>query len=288
MFYFQLMGGLGNQMFQYAAAKSLSLKRDIPFKVDFNDPYIQVKRKYNLDVFRVDPSFASNKELKLCKPKIKFEKRLWLLMGRNPSNKLFKEKQDFCFDEDFFRCPDNSYISGFWQSEKYFIDISDQIRKDFEFINLPSMENKKVLDQILNSESVSIHIRRGDYVSVEKTNMLHGLCGIEYYHKAIELISNIEKNPVFFVFSDDIPWAKENLKIPYQTCFTDINLEGCAHEDLRLMSKCKHNIIANSSFSWWGAWLNQNKDKNVIVPSNWMKNVLTIETDLIPESWIII
>lgn len=287
MYVVQLMGGLGNQMFQYAAVKALSIKRNIYFKIDFDDPYIHAKRRYNLDVFKLDALFANKKELNFCKPKTKFIKRWWMLTGRNPSNKLFSEKKEFHFDENFINCPDGSYIRGFWQTEKYFADISDQIRRDFIFRNPPDQLNSRTLSQIQSSNSVSLHIRRGDYVTVQQTNKLHGLCDLEYYNKAVAAIATIEKDPTFFIFSDDILWAKENLSLNFPTKFVDIN-DNKDHEDLRLMSNCKHNIIANSSFSWWGAWLNVYEKKLVCVPNMWMSNLPVESTDLIPSSWIII
>ncbi|MBS1565221.1 MAG: hypothetical protein JST39_12580, partial [Bacteroidetes bacterium] len=156
MFVFQIMGGLGNQMFQYAAARALSQKRNIPFKVDFDDPYIYAKRRFSLDVFNLPADFASPRELRSCKPKTKFIRRWWKYTGRNPDNKLYREKKDFHFDPAFFNCPDGSYISGFWQSELYFKEIEDVIRKDFSFRHPPSPANKAVLERVEKTNAVSL------------------------------------------------------------------------------------------------------------------------------------
>lgn len=286
MFVFHLMGGLGNQMFQYAAAKALSLHRNIAFKVDFDDPYKYVKRAYGLDLFNTSVEFATKRELAACKPKIRFEKRWWLLTGRNPNNKLFAEKTDYVFDPSLFSVEDGAYISGFWQTEKYFLPIRDVLLKDFQIRHKPSAANLQLLQQAAGVNAVSLHIRRGDYVTVSTTNNLHGTCDINYYKKAIEYIASKTNNPVFFVFSDDMDWVKSNLESEYPLVFVDINDDKTSYEDLRIMSTCRHHIIANSSFSWWGAWLNDKNNKMVICPERWTNKHNSNTIDLIPTDWI--
>ncbi len=286
MFVFQFMGGLGNQMFQYAAARALSVKRNIPFKIDFDDPYKFVTRKLNLDLFNTEFQIATKRELNKCKPKRKFEKRFWMLLGKDPANRLYREKKDFHFDPGFFDCPDGAYVSGFWQTEKYFIDIEDTIRSDFKFAKEPSAENKEWLNKTAACTSVSIHVRRGDYVTVSKTNQVHGTCGPAYYEQAIKEIAAAVNDPVFFFFSDDIAWVKENIKTSWPSYYVDNNDDDHNYEDMRVMSSCKHHIIANSSFSWWGAWLNASKEKRVIAPSKWMNDPSVNTEDLVPASWI--
>jgi hypothetical protein len=239
-----------------------------------------------LNVFNADIKIASKREVQYCKPKIKFVKRWWQLTGRDPDNKLFKETKEFCFDPNFFDCPDGSYIRGFWQTEKYFQSISEIIRQEFAFRFSPDEKNYELLNIIKNTNAVSIHIRRGDYVSVVKTNQLHGLCDLSYYINSVNIISNKYPNVHFFIFSDDIPWARANLVLDSPCTYVDINSENNSHEDLRLMTYCKHNIIANSSFSWWGAWLNKNPKKIVIAPKKWMTNVSVESIELIPDTWI--
>ena len=287
MFVIQLMGGLGNQMFQYAAGRALSLKRNTPFVVDFDDPYIYAKRSFGLDVFNLEYQNATGSQLSKSKPKTKVMRRLYKWTGNDPDKYLYREKKDFHYQPELFTCPDESYISGFWQSEKYFADIADTIRQDFGFKTEPSEANKIWLSKIKPVNAVSIHIRRGDYVSVAHTNQLHGTCDLDYYQKAISTIAGKVDNPVFFCFSDDIDWVKENLKTDHEMHYVDSNISpGSGHEDMRLMSNCKHHIIANSSFSWWGAWLNPNKDKVVIAPKKWLNSSEIIVKDLIPDSWI--
>ena len=133
--------------------------------------------------------------------------------------------------------------------------------------------------------SVCIHIRRGDYVEDIITNQFHGVCNLDYYYRSIEYIASKIKNPYFFVFSDDPLWVKQNLILKYPCDYIDQNFGKKDYEDMRVISKCKHNIIANSSFSWWGAWLNINPNKIVIAPKNWFKSKAINTKDLIPESW---
>ncbi len=287
MFIFQLMGGIGNQMFQHATARALSTKRGIPFKVHFEDPYKDAVRRYNLDVFTLTTEQASNKELKKIRPSIGFKRKVHKWFRFQEKKHFVSEQSYFVFNENLFNCPSNSYVYGFWQTEKYFIEVEDLIRADFTFKEPAIGENKVLLNCIMNDpKAVSLHIRRGDYVSVEKTSKIHGVCSMDYYEKAIALVVAKIEQPVFYIFSDDMDWVKTNFRIPYSTVYVDINNDATNYEDLRLMSNCKHHIIANSSFSWWGAWLNNNSSKIVIAPQKWA-NVEGLNTsDLIPENWI--
>jgi hypothetical protein len=174
-------------------------------------------------------------------------------------------------------------IDGYWQTENYLIDIKDTILNDFQ-LKLPLRnELKEIALKISDSNSVSIHIRRGDYAQDKKTNAHHGTCSLEYYQEAIKLITEKIQNPIFYIFSDDIEWVKENLKINYPKYHVEGNK---GFEDMELMKNCKHNIIANSSFSWWAAWLNTNKEKIIIAPKNWLNNPKFDTSDVVPNSWI--
>src|SRR3989344_4984067 len=157
------------------------------------------------------------------------------------------------------------------------------IRKDFTFGATIVERNKKLASEISGTNSVSVHIRRGDYVTNANTNQFHGLCSLDYYNKAVSFISSKQNEMELFVFSDDIEWCKENLKYDFPIHFVETN---DAHSDMYLMSLCKHNIIANSSFSWWGAWLNDNFQKIVVAPSQWIADASVNTQDLIPKGWI--
>lgn len=286
MFYFQLKGGLGNQMFQYAAARALSLHRGIPLRVDFDDPYKFVKREYGLDSFEVNVKHATKKELKNVKPLTKLQKYLAILTGKDPNQNLVTEKKDYTYDKTFFETPDNSYLSGFWQNEKYFIKYRNIIIGDFKLKNEPEGLNSYYLKHINTQlNSISVHIRRGDYVENPMALSSHGICDVEYYKKAYSFFEKLNTNNFYYCFSDDALWVEENLWF-IQNKIIITNNDNNPAEDLRLMSNCKHNIIANSSFSWWGAWLNENPNKNVIAPSKWTN--IHYKPDIIPSNWIIL
>lgn len=171
------------------------------------------------------------------------------------------------------------YFDGYWQHENYFKEIREILLKELTLKNGFDIKNSNILTQIQNTESVSIHIRRGDYVSLNY-NIQDSL---SYYYQAINIISEKIKSPTYFIFSDDIDWVKENLKINGQVIYVNNNEEYQAAKDMLLMSHCKMNIIANSTFSWWSAWLNTNTDKIVIAPKDWIPN---LQSNLLLEEWI--
>ena len=179
----------------------------------------------------------------------------------------------------------NAYLMGYWQSEKYFQFIEAIIRADFVFKQAMSNSNQLIANQIEQSNAVSLHVRRGDYANNPLTAATHGLCSMDYYMQAIQHIGECVYEPNFFIFSDDIVWVKENLKINFPCFYVDGNYGEESYNDMRLMSLCKHHIIANSSFSWWGAWLNQYAGKIVIAPNKWFAHDTDVK-DLLPESWV--
>jgi len=285
-----LLGGLGNQMFQYALGRYLSLHKNTKLKLDIgslSNGAGCTYREYALDVFNINAKIINDDEL-LYFRRLKKNKFCRTLQKFYPYSKriLIREREGFKYDPNVFKCGKNVYLEGYWQSEKYFIDIEDVIRREFT-IRLPKdQENLLLSNEINNSNSVCVHIRRGDYVTNKNANIYHGICSVEYYYKAIELLlNNGVVNPYFFVFSDDPDWARENLKLKYPVKIIDINLDK-PYEDLRLMSQCKHFVIANSSFSWWGAWLSPSNDKIVIAPKRWITNEARDINDLFPKEWI--
>ncbi|WP_159473060.1 alpha-1,2-fucosyltransferase [Chryseobacterium sp. 18068] len=287
----ELIGGLGNQMFQYATAKALALHRDEHLLLDSRlfDNY--KLHSYCLNHFNIEATVVTN-DLPLKTPG--FSKRVIdkLLQKTNAlilQNRIFNiyQEKDLLFDNTLFLTgKKNIYLKGYFQSEKYFAKYEDQLRTDFEIVTPLKKETTDMLKIIEAENSVSLHIRRGDYVSNPAANATHGTCDLNYYQKAVANINNDIENAIFFIFSDDINWAKENLKLKNKTYFIDFNDASTNYEDLKLMSTCKHNIIANSSFSWWGAWLNRNKNKKVIAPSKWFNTDVLNSQDIIPESWM--
>ncbi|MEI7525474.1 MAG: alpha-1,2-fucosyltransferase [Mariniphaga sp.] len=293
----KLLGGLGNQMFQYATGLSLAhrnnafLKLDIGELVDRTPKPDFTYRDFELDYFDLQPCFSTPQDKaiffqdnSLLKKKIiDFKKKLGVIH-------IHCEKS-MTFDPGVLSAGANTYLSGYWQCEKYFMDVKDLVVDSFSLRSefLDAVNDSPVLgsirDQISNSQSVSVHFRRGDYINNSMIGAIHGICSAEYYDSAIKYFSSISGNIRFFLFSDDPEWVLENVKIPFP--FTVIPANP-GYADLYLMSLCKHNIIANSSFSWWGAWLNKNPDKIVIAPQKWFRDAARNResTDIVPLGWL--
>ena len=284
-----IIGGLGNQMFQYAAGRSLSEHLQVRHAMDIRDfGEYSLHNGFELGVFNFSVQLASPNEIRsvlgvVGKPIIKKLLRREIFEFLRPNS--FIVEPHFNFFSEFFSINSNSYLYGYWQSEKYFKRAEQLIRKDFSF-KVPLIgKNKLISSQIANSNAVSIHIRRGDYVSDAKTSKIMNICDKRYYEKAIAYISSKIDNAVFYVFSDDLDWARQNIVFPHPCLFIDHNRNENSHFDMHLMSLCKHHIIANSSFSWWGAWLNRSVDKIVVAPKCWFVNG-NDDSDLIPCDWI--
>lgn len=281
MIIIKLGGGLGNQMFQYALGRNLSLIHNVPFKIDSS--YLrkenQSGRILQLNNFNTILNEATKEDISSYDSL--FQKILGKIVAKN---KRVIERSSI-FDLDILSINDGYFI-GHWNSEKYFRENADILRKDLTLKNPLNQKAERFSAEIKSTpNTASIHIRRGDYVSIKKIADTHGTIPISYYEKAIDKI--IEKFPdtVFFVFSDDIEWAKENLPSKYHPVFvSDPDIPD--YEELILMSLCKNNITANSTFSWWGAWLNNNPEKIIITPKEWFVKKSMESKDLIPEAWI--
>jgi hypothetical protein len=243
-------------------------------------------RFYELDCFDIKATFKDrDKGFVLADSNIGLRTKIYIATkGRfKPRIKPYVERFKQ-FDKAVLSLPDNTYLDGFWQSEKYFADIRKTLLKEFSFKTKPSTTNAKILKAINNCESVSLHVRRLDYVTNKSTQAIHGFVSLEYYKRAIARMSATVDKPHFFVFSDEPAWAKENLKIDSPVTYVDHNKKG--FEDMRLMRACKHNIVANSSFSWWGAWLNDNPGKIIIGPEKWFNDISMNASDIIPSGWV--
>ncbi len=282
----KLYGGLGNQMFQYAAGRAMSIHNDSDFFLDvswFEKIKGNTDRKYELESFNIMERFILEKDRRMLKGQLFSLRSKFGFFKKG----YIKEKR-FNFEPDILKLSGNVYLDGYWQSEKYFKNVEEIIRGEFTLKKPLNIKSEKLKEQIEKNNSISIHIRRGDYVADPKTNQFHGVCSPEYYYKAVKIITEKINNPVFFIFSDDIEWARENFKLNYPTVYIDKSFGLKDAEEMILMSKCKNHIIANSSFSWWGAWLGLNKNKIVIAPKKWFNNPNVDTSDLIPESWIVI
>ncbi|TAL70780.1 MAG: alpha-1,2-fucosyltransferase [Bacteroidetes bacterium] len=288
----KLIGGIGNQMFQYAAGKSLAEHHGVELKLDISDFQFYAHRWYSLNHFNITSQIASDEEISKFIGKNK-SKSLMILRERVgrllplKRRKIYYEHH-FHFDEKFLYLPPEIYISGYWQSEKYFNGIESIILNEFSFHEKIEGMNEKLAVQIQDSNSISIHIRRGDYVSNKLTNIMHGVCGIDYYLNAVKYLSKSVEQPHLYVFSDEPEWARENLQTSFPMTFVNHNSGQNDFEDMRLLSLCKHHIIANSSFSWWGAWLCRNGNKIIIAPKRWFNEYKADTKDLYPEKWTIL
>ncbi|MGZ6540009.1 MAG: alpha-1,2-fucosyltransferase, partial [Bacteroidia bacterium] len=286
-------GGLGNQMFQYAFGKSLALKHNVNLKLDIsalNDKSIKEEytiRNFALGNFNVHADLASAQEIKQF-VKNKAGKLIDLASLYFPfkAENFYLREPSFSFFKKAFNAPANSYVDGYWQTEEYFSSIRKELLKELSPIKSLSPESILIADKMRKGESVSIHVRRGDYISIPQNNVLFETCSESYYYEAIKMIRNKFPDSFFYIFSDEPEWFKNNIRIDFPVEFVTHNIRENSYEDLVLMSLCKHNIIANSSFSWWGAWLNENPDKIVIAPKHWFKDKSKNTKNLIPQKWI--
>jgi len=283
----RLTGGLGNQMFQYATGRTLADRLNVPLKLDISDFETYLLRRYEIHDFAIRAAIADDKDLASFHVK-KNRFTLWqrILRKKNIArhDSFFYEKS-FAYDDRIERLRSSAYLDGFWQSERYFLSNAHSIRSDFRLTKEVDQLNATLKDMIKSVCAVSMHIRRGDYVTNETTNRYHGLCGIDYYNRAIAYIKERVGEPHFFVFSDDHHWTKENIICDAPTTYVTANTNDNGIFDMVLMSQCRHHIIANSSFSWWGAWLNPSQDKIVVAPERWFSGAKHDTSDLIPASW---
>lgn len=282
--YLKLNGGLGNQMFQWALARMIKSTTDMDVYLDMSYFKNKYARPYQLDIFKIEPTFVEDSPTKL---KLSI---IWLLRSFLNGQSLFGitlySERKFNFEQRIGKIKTNTYIEGFFQSEKYFKFVADALRDDFKFGVVPNEQNRAMWAKIMSCQSVSLHIRRGDYVQKQRYQDQYAECSFNYYKRAVDAISKKYPDLKLFVFSDDIAWVKRNMQFPFETTYIDFNTGNNSYEDLRLMSLCKHNIIANSSFSWWGAWLNDNKEKIVIAPKRWFKDKKINQDDIIPPDWV--
>ena len=279
----RLIGGLGNQLFQYAAARRLAHMRKVDLKLDTLDFDGYPLRTYHLNHFNIIEQFATAEEIARYKS-VTLASRLRRRFLPYRLQKWVRERQ-FSFDPEILKLSNDVYLEGYWQSKSYFKDIEALLRAELT-VNSPLRNgNQGTVGRIQNTNSVSIHVRRGDYVTDPSARQIHGLIPLDYYRAAVEEIASRIPDPHFFVFSDDPAWARDHLRYSYPLTFIDQNGVDQPHEDLRLMSLCQHHIIANSTFSWWGAWLSTNSSKIVLAPQHWFSAAERDTCDLMPSKW---
>ncbi len=292
----RLRGGLGNQLFQYAAGKALAEYHRTELLLDLYTYTRHPYRKYELSKFNIEAREATRTEVRQ-------------FTGSNPIIRYLNKRENYLrcpkifvqphyhYYEDFFSLPAEIYLSGYWQSDKYFSSISAQLQKQFTPKQSLDERNATLKERIQSENSVAVHIRRGDYASTSFYSSFFGVSSQSYYENAIEKMRREIENPVFYFFSDNIAWCKETFA-GIKAEFVDYNQGDDAFKDLLLMTSCRHNIIANSTFSWWGAWLNNHANKKVIAPKEWFRTDFLAKKepvypsrfyntkDLIPDSWI--
>ena len=275
MIFVDMMGGLGNQLFQYAAARSISL--------DKNSDFLMNLSYYNKE----DAKKVAHVDFKLNHFNVDVDRQI----EGNEINKYDNVQKiveplsstNFSKFIDFSKYTGNIHLIGYWQNERYFKHNQKIIKKELQVITPPNKKNQKLLDEICESNAVCISFRRGEYLDPYFFAQF-GMCTENYYKKAINFIIKKVKNPIFFTFSDDVEWIEENIDLNFPTVPVNINGVGDEHEELRLMMSCKHFILANSSFSWWGAWLSNNPHKHIFAPTPWF-NSFTKQSILCPK-WI--
>jgi len=287
----KIIGGLGNQMFQYAAGRSLSLERDVTLLLDISD-FSKYKLHQGFELQRVFNGHVNIANPTQIQDVLGWQRFPVLRRLLSQPSIAFLRKRELVFEPSFHYwsgisdVPYDCYLSGYWQSEKYFRKHSAQIRSDFNFPENLSTENLAISQKISQVNAVSLHVRRGDYITNSKNINVLNACTLDYYYTAIDELQKKIKNPHIFIFSDDIDWVKSNLITSLPCEFIDNNKGQDSFFDMQLMSLCQHHIIANSSFSWWGAWLGVNPHKIVIAPTKWFASDKLCSRDLIAEGWI--
>ncbi len=289
----KLTGGLGNQMFQYALGRKLSILKDTELKLDIiselenpvlRDYYKSLNqlRDYGLCNYNIEGHLATQKDIN------PFLKKKWYERLLPYYKRAYIKQQQRSFDPNIFKVNKNIYLEGNWQSSKYFDDIKNILVKEFTIKSSLDEKNEMMLNHIVSSDSICVHIRRGDYVSNSSTNSKHGALVTQYYLEAFKYITKSAQlsRPTCFIFSDDLDWVRENIKFDSENVYVDINYAtNNPHLDINLMKQCKHFIIANSTFSWWGAWLSETPNKIIVAPRNWYADS-NIKTDILPETWV--
>ncbi len=280
MFVINLKGGMGNQMFQYAFGKNLSLKYDLPFSLDLT--FLKrrdlgadfVYRNYDLDLFTIDENFfeGGNKTKSIIEPHFEFSAEI--------INQISKEVKR----KSLFKKP-GLFIDGYWQTPLYFKENENTIRKDFNFKDpVEQTKDQKIIDMfnhINSSNSVMLNVRRADYLNTD----FHGVLGLNFIKQGCEIINSTVTNPTYFLFSDDVEWCRENIKMD-NLIIVDHYFKGTKFGYyLQLMRACKHFVVPNSTFAWWAAWLNPDPNKIVIAPKEWFADSTINTKDLIPENW---
>ncbi len=290
MILIRLMGGLGNQLFQYALGRHLTELNNAQLYFDLsflqNPPEGTTPRDFELDKFNISYKLGDERLLEQFHGS-EFDSTELLITRLVTLGKFKKFKfNDYGFDDSVLSLRGNYYVRGFFQSEKYFKEVEEIVRKELVLLPEYYPHDKSLAQEIKqHPKSVAVHIRRGDYVKNLASMDAHGICSKDYYSKSIKYLQEQYGNDThFYIFTDDCEWVKKEMNWKAEVTLLD---DQKAIEDFYLMSLCKHNIMANSTFSWWSAWLNENKDKTVIIPKQWTPTAQTVTIDLAPKNWLV-
>jgi hypothetical protein len=279
----RLHGGLGNQLFQYAAGRAVALRTGAELLLDTRQFTQTNPFQYDLEHFAIEARVATEAELPPAKDRL-IAYTWWRKFGRSPR---FVREQQLGYNKQIATIGPDCYLHGYFQSQRYFADIAPTLWNDLSFKKPISGDNARMAERIQSGPSVAMHIRRGDYVTNTKAQATHGAPEPGYYERALqEVRSRSGQDPVVYLFSNDPDWVRANIKLDAELVPVTINDGKTAHEDLRLMSLCDHNIIANSTFSWWGAWLNPSHDKIVAAPAQWFASPKLSNPDITPPGWL--
>lgn len=276
----RLQGGLGSQLFQYAAGRRLSLARGVPLLLDRSAALDTGARPYALDPFSIAEAFSAPDA------RADFELRTVLQrMARRAQRRRLVTEPSPRFDPRVLEAGGRVYLDGYWRSARYFAGAEDTIRKDLAWKVAPASWSAELVARVDAQAAVSVHVRRGDRVSDPRLAGRLGACPVSYYRRAWRLIRERVPEPWFLVFSDDPAWARAQLTFLEPAKFVSDPGHRPDHEDLWLMTRCRHHVIANSAFSWWAAWLSGATDKTVVAPDRWFADRACDGRDVVPPEW---
>lgn len=286
----RLKGGMGNQMFQYAFGLAQAKKLNTEYKLDCAVLLDRARskdfvyRNYDLDIYSLEPDFVMSPERLSALYKLRSAKLSRLIKKITLKGLPLEKEKHFHVDHELLSKPkDNVAYDGWWQSPKYFKSVEQEVRNAFAFKSSILSDSTVLHKQILQTNSVCLNVRRTDFLTTPSLNSTN----LQYFMNAVRQMSELVENPHFFIFSDDIKWCTENLKLPFPTIIVGHEHKGVKFGNyLQLMKSCKNYIIPNSSFAWWAVWLNENEDKKVIAPRNWFNEGDFDTKDLVPETWL--
>lgn len=275
----RITSGLGNQLFQYACGRAVSLRQGVPLKLDLGNFRDFQNRRYGLDAFRIEATEATPDEIR----ELLNTDTFWHRLTTPPARRRVRHEQGFAFDETILQAGPDVYLSGYWQSPRYFADGEAALRRELTWWMPPPAETRRFLEKMDDRTAVAVHVRRGDYVSNPGYAKRFGALPPTYYERALGYLADRVEGLHAFVFSDEPAWVK--IHFP-QTVPLTIVEGNPATEDLRLMAACRYHVIANSTFSWWGAWLAPFPDKTVLAPARFFNDPNLPDRDLVPDDWV--